>query len=214
MRVARRSLSAGLVLRSFAPGVVTIATCFSIACSSSGDSGQPAVDAGGGDAASEAGDAGDGGDGAVDPSFNADPMDLDATNGDPALDIAGSWIYFDNGRPWVRVEFYGAWPPPASLYFWSCSVLLGTVDAPVVTYTVQSQNGTQTDSVDPAAFDKSKITFAVEAKGFRVLFADASIAFDRYGLECSVKKTNTGTLAQDSSGSFVVGTKTSRTFGP
>ncbi|HEY8076652.1 MAG TPA: hypothetical protein VIF62_21150, partial [Labilithrix sp.] len=110
------------------------------------------------------------------------------------------------------VEFYGNWPPPASIYFWSCSVLLGTVDAPVVTYTVQSQSGTQTDSVD--GLDKAKVTFAVEAKGFRALFADATIAFDHYGLECDVKKTNMGTLAQDTSGSFAVGTKQARTFGP
>jgi hypothetical protein len=62
--------------------------------------------------------------------------------------------------------------------------------------------------------DKAKITFAAEPKGFRVLFADATLAFDRYGLECDVKKTNAGTLAQDTSGSFQVTTKETRTFGP
>ncbi len=202
MRIATRSLPMGLAA----------ALVFSIACSSNSDSGAPAADGGAQDGASEASEAGDAGDGGVDPSFNADPQDLDATNGDPSLDIAGSWIYFDNNQPWVRVQFYASWPPPATLYFWSCQVFLGTADAPVVTYTVQDQNGTQTDSAD--GMDKTKITFAEEAKGFRVLFADATLQFDRYGLECSVKKTNTGTLAQDTSGAFQVTTKMQRTFGP
>jgi len=209
MRVARRSLSARLVLRSF----VTIATCFSIACSSSGDSGQPAVDAGADDGASDAGAASDASDGSADPSRNSDPMDMDPTNGDPSLDIAASWIYFDNDQPWVRVAFYASWPPPATLYYWSCSVLLGTVDQPVATYTVQNQNGTQTVSGDGFA-DNSKLVSATEPMGFRVLLPGAKMPFDHYGLECDVKKTNTGTLAQDTSGSFAVTTKTARTFGP
>ena len=86
-----------------------------------------------------------GADAAADPSFNADPQDLDPTNGDPSLDIAGSWIYFDSGQPWVRAVFYGNWPPASTLYSWSCQVFLSTENAPVVTYTVQSLSGTQTD---------------------------------------------------------------------
>jgi hypothetical protein len=155
----------------------------------------------------------DGGpDAAVDPTLNPDPQDLDPTNGDPALDIAASGLYFDQGAPWVRVVFYGAWPPPATLLSWGCSVLLGTQNAPVVTYTVQGASGTQTDSV--IGMDKSKVTFAVEPKGFRVLLGDSTIAFDRYGLECDVQKDAKSTLVQDSSGSFVITTKVERPFGP
>ncbi len=200
---ATRSLPTGLTLCSCA------ALLLSTACSSS-DSAEP--NGGAQDAASEASSSTDGGDAGVDPSRNADPMDLDPANGDPSLDIAGSWIYFDRDQPWVRVELYGASPPPATLYFWSCSVLLGTANAPVVTYTVQTLNGTQSASAE--GLDKAKVTFVTEPKGFRVLFADTTLQFDRYGPECSVKKTNGGTLAQDTSGTFSVTTKQSRSFGP
>jgi hypothetical protein len=146
------------------------------------------------------------------PSFNADPQDVDAGVGDPSLDIAGSWIFFDAGQPWVRAEFYGGWPPPSTLYSWSCQVFLSTENAPVATYTVQSLSGTQTDYAE--GIDKAKITFAVEPKGFRVLFADATLSFDRYALTCTSKLTSTSPLAQDDSGSFTVGTRETRTFGP
>ena len=149
----------------------------------------------------------------IDPSLNLDPRDLDAVNGDPALDIGGSQLYFDKGAPWVRVVFYGAWPPPTTLYSWACSVVLGTQNAPVVNYTVQSLSGaartTTVDGMDPA-----KITFAVEPRGFRVLFADATLAFDRYGLECDVQAKDPGAMAADTSGSFVVTAKVERAFGP
>lgn len=162
--------------------------------------------------ASEVSDGSDASDGSVDPSYNANPTRLDPTNGDPSIDIAGSWIYFDNDQPWVRVRFNGNWPPPATLYFWSCSTFLSTANAPVVTYTVQNLSGTQTASAD--GIDKAKITFAAEPQGFRVLFADGALQFDHYALECTMKKTNAGTLAQGSSGPFEVKTKQVRTFGP
>jgi hypothetical protein len=203
-------------LRIWAP-LVPIALFWLTACSSSSDASSPPVNDSGVSEASEAGDAGDagsGGDGGADPSYNANPTRLDPTNGDPSLDIAGSWIYFDNDQPWVRAQFNGAWPPPATLYFWSCSVFLSKdVNAPLVTYTVQNLSGTQTDSAD-GPLDKAKITFATEPNGFRVLFADTTLPFDHYALECSVKKTNAGTLAQVSSGPFEVKTKQARTFGP
>ena len=215
----RTRLTTRLALRSLGGALVCSALLHASGCSSSGDSPAGAVDSGSQDAATEASSTTDGGsDGAVDPSMNADPKDMDPTNGDPSLDIAGSWIFFDNNQPWVRASFYGNWPPAAALYSWSCSVLLGTANAPVVTYTVRSLSGTQTDLVDcagaPTCIDKAKITFAAEPQGFRVLFADATLQFDHYGLECNVKKTNTGTLAEDTSGSFEVKTKEQRTFGP
>lgn len=151
-----------------------------------------------------------GADAAPEPG-NADPMDLDAVDGDPSLDISSSEIFFESGAPWVRVRFYGAWPPPAQLDSWQCAVLLGTENAPVVTYTVQGDLGVQTDFAD--GIDKAKMTFAVEPRGFRVRFGETTLAFDRYGLECSVKKTPQGTTAQDTSGTFVVGAKIERPFG-
>lgn len=193
---------------------VPVALLSLIACgSSSSDSPQPTADDGGvqdafaSDASSEGG-----ADAAADPSFNADPQDLDPTNGDPSLDLAGSWLYFESGQPWVRATFYGSWPPAATLYSWSCQIFLSTANAPVVTYTVQSLSGTQTDYAD--GLDKAKITFAAEAKGFRILFADTTLAFDRYALQCGAQKTKPSTLVQDDSGPFIVGTKDQRTFGP
>ncbi len=187
-----------------------------VLCACSSDASTAPSDAGDGGAPSDAIAASDSGDGSSDgngdPSRNGDPQDLDPTNGDPSLDIAGSWIYFDANQPWIRAEFFGSWPPPATLYAWSCSVYLGTANAPVVTYTVQSLAGTQTDTAE--GIDKAKITFAIEPKGFRVLFADATLQFDRYALECTVKKSNTGTLVQDASGAFEVKTKEPRAFGP
>ena len=145
MRTGKRTTR--FALRSLAWAVVAAALVSSIACGSS-DSAQPAADGDSGaqdatpsaDAKSDAG-----ADAAADPSFNADPQDLDPANGDPSLDIAGSWIYFDGGQPWVRVVFYGKWPPASTLYSWSCQVFLSTENAPVVTYTVRSLSGTQTD---------------------------------------------------------------------
>lgn len=147
----------------------------------------------------------------VDPNSNADPRDLDAANGDPALDIASSRIFFESGAPWVRVTFFGAWPPSPQLYSWACSVLLGTENAPVATYTVQGSSGVQTDFAD--GIDQAKMTYAAEPQGFRVRFGDAALTFDRYGLECSVQKTADGARVDDTSGNFVVTTKNERAFG-
>ena len=204
MRTGRRAL------RSLAWAVAPVVLLPLIACSSS-DSAEPAVDGGAQDAiASDT--SSDGGADAPDPSFSADPQDLDPASGDPSLDIAGSWIFFDSGQPWVRAVFYGNWPPAATLYSWSCQVFLSTANAPVVTYTVQSLSGTQTDYAE--GMDKAKITFAAEAKGFRVLFADATLQFDRYALQCTAQKAKTNTLVQDDSGSFTFKTREARTFGP
>lgn len=214
MRTGKRATS--VALRSLVWTLVPAALLASIACgSSSGSSGdpvQPAEDGAAQDATASDASSDGGADAAADPSFNADPQDLDPANGDSSLDIAGSSIYFDSGQPWVRVVFYGNWPPASTLYSWSCQVFLSTENAPVVTYTVQSLSGTQTDSAD--GIDKAKITFAAEAKGFRVLFADATLQFDRYALQCTAQKTKASTLAQDDSGSFTVKTKEQRTFGP
>jgi hypothetical protein len=168
------------------------------------------------DAASDAAvpDAGalvDGAPDVVDPTSNADPEDLDPVNGDPALDIASSEIFFDNGAPWVRVTFYGAWPPPAQLSSWACSVFLGTANVPVVTYTHLGSSGRESDEVD--GIDAAKITYQKEPMGFRVRFGDTTIAFDRYAVQSTVEKTAGGAQAQDASGAFVVTTKTSRPFG-
>lgn len=151
-------------------------------------------------------------DAGLEPGSNADPRDLDAVEGDPALDIAGSQLYFDNGAPWVRVKFWGAWPPAATTYSWSCSILLGTENAPAVSYSTQANSGVPSTLVDGIL--ESKITFAAEPQGFRVMFGDPKIVFDRYGLECSYQKTATSQWVSDSSGTFVVTTKQSRTFGP
>jgi hypothetical protein len=202
-RVALRALTWALVPAALVP---------LIACGSS-DSAEPtAGDGGAQDALANEASAEGGADAAADPSFHADPQDLDPTNGDPSLDLAGSWIYFDNGQPWVRALTNGPWPPASTLYSWSCQVFLSTANAPVVTYTVQSLSGTKTDYAD--GMDKAKITFAAEAKGFRVLFADTTLQFDRYALQCTAQKTKASTLAQDDSGPFTVGTKDQRTFGP
>jgi hypothetical protein len=173
------------------------------------------------DAASEVPDAADAAEGSapedggadawVDPTHNADSVDLDPADGDPSLDIASSQIYFEGGAPWVRVAFFGPWPPSQQLYAWSCAVLLGTENAPVATYTVQGSAGTQSGFAD--GIDDAKVTFAVEAKGFRVRFGETTLAFDRYGIECSVQKTAAGAMVQDTSGNFVVGAKTDRPFG-
>jgi hypothetical protein len=210
MRTGTRATRAAL--RSAAWAVVSATLLASIACgNSSSDSPQPTDDGGAPDAiASDA--SSDGGADAADPSFNADPQDLDPASGDPSSDLAGSWIYFDNGQPWVRAVSYGSWPPASTLFSWSCQVFLSTANAPVVTYTVRFLGGTQTDYAE--GMDKAKITFAAEAKGFRVLFADATLQFDRYALQCTLQKTMTSTLVQDDSGSFTVQTKESRTFGP
>lgn len=210
MRTGRRMTR--VAHRSAVWAVVPVALLSLIACSSSSDSPPPSGDGGEQDAiASEASSEG-GADAAADPSFHADPQDLDATNGDPSLDLAGSWIYFDNGQPWVRAVSYGSWPPASTLYSWSCQIFLSTANAPVVTYTVQSLSGTQTDYAD--GMDKAKITFVAEATGFRVLFADATLPFDRYALQCTSKKVQTSTLVQDDSGSFTFEAKEQRTFGP
>jgi hypothetical protein len=153
-----------------------------------------------------------GADAAAGPSSNVDPQDVDAASGDPSLDIAGSWLYFDGGQPWVRAVFYGSWPPAPALYAWSCQVFLSTANAPVATYTVQALAGTQTDYAD--GLDKTKITFVGEAKGFRVLFADASLAFDRYALQCTAQKSSTSPLTQDDRGAFTFEAKEQRSFGP
>ncbi|CAN5924011.1 hypothetical protein BH11MYX4_BH11MYX4_18190 [soil metagenome] len=198
------------MLRSLAWAVVPAALLPLIACGSD-DPAAPADDGGAQDAvASDT--TSDGGADAGDPSFNADPQDLDPASGDPSLDIAGSWIYFDGGKPWVRAVSHGTWPPASTLYSWSCQIFLSTDNAPVATYTVQSLSGTQTDYAE--GIDKAKITFAAEAKGFRVLFADATLPFDRYALQCTAQKAKGSTRVQDDSGSFTVKTKEQRTFGP
>lgn len=143
---------------------------------------------------------------------NQDPKDLDPATGDLALDIAASEIFFDNGAPWVRVQFFGAWPPPSQLYAWSCAVLLGTQNAPVATYTVQAHSGKLATVAD--GIDETKVTYVAEATGFRVLFGDAKLVFDRYGLDCTVQRTVDGATAEDTSGNFVVAEKVQRPFGP
>ena len=211
MQRARCSLTTRVALSVVVPAALLPL----LACSSSGDSPGPAGDGAAQDAVASDGNASNAdasSDAAADPSFNADPQDLDPAGGDPSLDIAGSWIYFDNSQPWMRATFYGSWPPASTLYSWSCSVLLGTANAPVVTYTVQSLNGLQTDYAD--GMDKAKITFVTEAKGFRVLFADATLQFERYALQCTAQKAKTSSLVQDDSGSFVFKSRERRTFGP
>jgi len=212
MRTGRRATR--VALRSAAWAVVPAALLSLIACGSSSDSDspQPAGDGGTQDAIASDATSDGGADAAADPSFHADPQDLDPASGDPSLDLAGSWIYFDSGQPWVRAVSYGSWPPASTLYSWSCQVFLSTANAPVVTYTVQSLSGTQTDYAE--GMDKAKITFAAEAKGFRVLFADATLQFDRYALQCTAQKAKTSTLVQDDSGSFTFEPKEPRTFGP
>jgi len=182
-----------------------------LACSSSSSAGGGGSSNGG----TPDGAAGDGGTdaGAIDPSLNADPRDLDPATGDPSLDIGGSQIYFDNGQPWVRTVFYGAWPPAATIYSWACAVSLGTANAPVVTYNVQGTKGVQ--SSDAQGMPVEQITLATEPRGFRVLFASTTLVFDRYAIECDVQVQDTGgTMLQDTSGAFVVTTKTQKTFGP
>lgn len=216
MRTGSRSLTTLVSLRGFGAfgwTVVPVIFLSGIACSSTGDSSPAEGDGGAQDGATDAGNASaDGAADASDPSLNSDPQDLAAANGDPSLDIAGSWIFFDNDQPWVRAKFYGEWPPAGTLYSWSCSVLLGMANAPVVTYTVTALNGTQSNYAD--GMDKAKVTFVAEPTGFRVLFAETTLQFDRYGLQCTVQKAKTGPLEQDDSGSFIFKTKESRTFGP
>jgi hypothetical protein len=207
-----RSLPKGLALCALcALGCALAGLLLSIACSSSSGSGSD-QDAGA-DGAGDALDAADANDG-FDPTANIDPTDNDPMGYEPSLDIVRSWIYFDNGQPWVRVEFAASWPPPATLAYWSCSVSLGTADAPVETYTAQDFSGTRTDTSDTVPM--SKITFAAEPKGFRVLFADATLKFDHYAIETSVKATNDAGAAtlQDTNGAFAVTTRMQRTFGP
>lgn len=207
MRTRRRTTRVALHSTAWAAVLLGLT-----ACGSSSDSPQPADDGGAQDAIASDASSDGGADAAADPSFNADPQDLDPTSGDPSLDLAGSWIYFDKLQPWVRAVSYGSWPPAPTLYSWSCQVFLSTANAPVVTYTVQSLGGTQTEYAE--GIDKAKITFEAEAKGFRVLFADATLQFDRYALQCTSQKAKTSTLVQDDSGSFTVTTKEERTFGP
>jgi len=218
MQIGRRPLAARHALSSLACALVAGAVFALPACNQDEDDSQAGPDAAApvdASSSSEGGDASAATDGAaeaaVDPTMNNDPKDLDAVNGDPALDIASSQIYFENGAPWVRVTFFGAWPPASTLYSWACSVLLGTENAPVATYTTQASSGTQSDFTD--GIDKAKVTYAAEAKGFRVRFADTALVFDRYGVECSVQKTAQGTRVQDASGTFVVTTKVQRPFG-
>lgn len=209
MRASGTARAVGVAIPALVSAWVMAALVGFVGCSSSDDAtaaGSPLSDA-----ASDA-SATEGGDGAAEPFGNVDPKDIDPMNGDPSLDIAGSWIYFDKGQPWVRVEFQASWPPPTTLYFWTCSVLLGTANAPVVTYTMQTLNGTQATSAE--GIEVAKVTFAAEPKGFRVLFTDTSLVFDRYGVECSLKKTKDSDLAQDTSGTFDVMSKKERTFGP
>jgi hypothetical protein len=146
-----------------------------------------------------------------DPASNSDPQDLDPVNGDPALDIASSEIFFDNGAPWVRVTFYGAWPPSAQLSSWAGTVYLGTANTPIVTYSHLGSSGTESDEVD--GIDEAKITYEKEPMGFRVRFADTTLTFDRYAIQSNLEKTAGGTQVQDSSGAFVITTKTQRPFG-
>lgn len=142
---------------------------------------------------------------------NADPKDLDAKNGDPSLDIASSGLFFDNDVAWVRVVFYGDWPPPSQLDSWSCATILGTENAPVVNYTVHASHGAQTAAADGIV--ETKVTFAQEPRGFRVRFGDPTLAFDRYGIECTVQRSADGIAAQDTSGNFVITEKIQRGFG-
>lgn len=113
-----RSLTTSFGLRSLV-GAVALGLLPVLGCSSGSDSSTAADDAGEGGALGDAiatDDAGDdASDGGADPSRHADPEDLDPTNGDPSLDIAASWLYFDANQPWVRVEFSAPWPPPATL---------------------------------------------------------------------------------------------------
>lgn len=143
---------------------------------------------------------------------NTDARDLDAADGDPALDIASSGIFFADGAPWVRVAFFGAWPPSTQTYAWACAVVLGTENAPTVTFTRFGDRGVTSDVAE--GIDAAKVSFVDEAKGFRLRFADPSLAFDRYGVECTVQKTSQSPSVSDSSGTFPVEPRTPKAFGP
>ncbi len=208
MKTKRRALGESSSIRG--PLALALPLCL-LACSSKSQANNN-----GGSSSGDAGDVGDGapqegGLGAIDPSLNPDPQDLDPSNGDLSLDIAGSQVYFDKGAPWARVVFYGPWPPATTVYSWACSVALGTQNAPVVTYVVQASAGKQTDTVN--GMDQAKVTFAAEPRGFRVLLADTTLVFDRYGVECTVQAKDIGKMSQDTSGAFVVTTKVERPFG-
>jgi hypothetical protein len=209
----RRSLTRRVALLWLARALAAATLLTATACSSSSsEDPTPGPDGGQSDALASDASSDGGADAVAPPGTNTDPQDLDPSNGDPSLDIASSSIYFDGGQPWVRAAFYGTWPPDATLYAWSCQVFLSTANAPVVTYTVRSLSGTQTDFAE--GLPGAKITFAPEAKGFRVLFADASIAFDRYALQCTAQKVKASASVQDDSGPFLVTTKEARAFGP
>jgi hypothetical protein len=156
------------------------------------DAGTPAVDAG---------------------TANADTTgDLDAVHSDPALDIATSQSFVDQGRPWIRVTFAGAWPRPA-YYSHYVKVMLRRSSPPAeaAAHTDQLHDGvasTMTTGVAPA-----KITFVPEANGFRLLFDDPALMFDSYSVECGVLKTMGGMFVQDTSGPFTF-ERTERAFGP
>lgn len=147
----------------------------------------------------------------IDPTLNQDPPDLDRASGDPALDVGGSQLYFDGGAPWVRVAFYGAWPPARSFSVWGCSVLLGIENAPVASYTRQGDAGEESELVD--GIDAAKVTYVAEANGFRVRFADPSIVFDRYAIQCNLQRTVDAPAVEDASGAFLVTPKIDKPFG-
>lgn len=142
------------------------------------------------------------------PGSNVDPRD----DAPASLDVATSQLFFDGASPWVRVTFFGAWPPSKATYAWACAVVLGTENAPSMTFTRFGDEGVTTDVVE--GLDASKVVFADEPRGFRVRFAEPNLAFDRYGIECSVQETSTSPTASDTSGAFPVGERSPRAFGP
>jgi len=142
---------------------------------------------------------------------NADTAgDVDATHGDPALDIVTSQSFVDNGRPWIRVTFAGAWPRPP---YYSHYVKVMLRRAPMVTASHTDQLHDGVASTNTTGTAPANITFVPEANGFRVLFDDPALMFDGYAIECGVLKTMNGTFVQDTSGPFTF-ERTERPFGP
>lgn len=137
--------------------------------------------------------------GSESPSDVDDAGDLDAENGHPALDILASQSFLSAGQPWVRVRFVEAWPPPTSLASYQVKIdLLDGAQANKASFTLRFQAEDTVFSTTGIASDKTQ--FVAEAKGFRVLFGDASLAPASYAVESRVVKTSGGTEAQDTSG--------------
>jgi hypothetical protein len=141
---------------------------------------------------------------------NPDPVgDLDQTNGHPALDIAGTQAFVDGDQPWVRTTCSAMWPPPDDLYSWYCTATLYDGTVPVASCTEQRHAGTKSELV--TGIDKSKVTFAIEAEGFRCKFAEP-IAHTSYGVECGTVIAQGKPRVTDETGT-VPATKQQSSFG-